>query len=122
LKNREELSLDLDRGPTQTRLGFDPKTEPTDAQGILRPESTGPAHSDQPALTPSEAYASDTALPDNNVLSGDALMELILHRSNLDRAWQRVKRNRGAPGPDGITIKEFEPGSNALALGAGTVT
>jgi RNA-directed DNA polymerase len=91
------------------RFGFDSKTQSTDAQGILRPECTGPAHRDQPTLAPSEVNASDIASPDSNVLPDNALMELILHRSNLDRAWRQVKRNRGAPGPDGITIKEFEP-------------
>ena len=61
---------------------------------LLRTELTGLACNDQPALDAS---------------SVDALMELIVEPSNLDRAWRRVKRNRGAPGPDGITIKEFEP-------------
>lgn len=36
-------------------------------------------------------------------------MELIVSNFNLASAWQRVKRNRGAPGPDGMTISEFEP-------------
>jgi RNA-directed DNA polymerase len=35
-------------------------------------------------------------------------MELIVSNFNLDLAWRRVKRNRGAPGPDGITIADFE--------------
>ncbi len=61
---------------------------------LLRMELTGPARSDQPALDAS---------------SVDALMELIVESSNLERAWRKVKGNRGAPGPDGITIKEFEP-------------
>jgi len=63
---------------------------------MLRQELTGSARSDQPTLDPSEPHGSD-------------LMEQIVSTPNLDRAWRRVKRNRGAPGPDGITIKEFEP-------------
>jgi RNA-directed DNA polymerase len=35
-------------------------------------------------------------------------MELIVSNFNLDLAWRRVKRNRGAPGPDGITIADFQ--------------
>ena len=66
----------------------------SDRGKLLRTELTGPARNDQPALDTSPV---------------DALMELIVDPSNLERAWRKVKRNRGAPGPDGITIKEFEP-------------
>ena len=34
----------------------------------------------------------------------DHLMEEVCKRENLQRAWQRVRRNKGAPGPDGMTI------------------
>ena len=66
----------------------------SDRGQLLRTELTGLARNDQPALDAS---------------SVDALMELVVEPSNLDRAWRRVKRNRGAAGPDGMTIKEFEP-------------
>ncbi len=73
----------------------------SDRGKLLRTESTGPARNDQPALDASSA---------------DALMELIVESTNLDRAWRKVRRNRGAgtdaqrwSWPDGITIKEFEP-------------
>ncbi|HIE96628.1 MAG TPA: group II intron reverse transcriptase/maturase [Fuerstia sp.] len=35
-------------------------------------------------------------------------MEQVVDPRNLEQAWRRVKRNRGAPGPDGMTIKQFE--------------
>ena len=41
--------------------------------------------------------------------SDSDMMELILSTFNLESAWRKVKRNRGAPGPDGMTISEFEP-------------
>lgn len=34
-------------------------------------------------------------------------MERIVDPSNLNRAWQRVRSNRGAPGIDGMTIEAF---------------
>ena len=36
-----------------------------------------------------------------------ALMEEIVDEIIVDMAWARVKANRGAPGPDGITINDF---------------
>ena len=34
-------------------------------------------------------------------------MEAIVDRCNLQQAWSNVRANRGAPGPDGITLAEF---------------
>jgi len=61
---------------------------------LLRQERTGSARNDQPALDVSPA---------------NALLEQIVEPANLERAWRRVRRNRGAPGPDGMTLKAFEP-------------
>ena len=35
------------------------------------------------------------------------LLELVLSRDNMHLAWKRVKSNKGAPGVDDISIKEF---------------
>jgi RNA-directed DNA polymerase len=35
-------------------------------------------------------------------------MELIVAPRNLRKAWRQVKGNRGAPGPDGMTVHAFE--------------
>jgi RNA-directed DNA polymerase len=34
-------------------------------------------------------------------------MERIVDRANMETAWRNVEANRGAPGPDGITLDEF---------------
>jgi len=93
MKNKEELPTNSDRGALQQTYDFRPEAEPKPLAKLLRPESTDPALDDQPALSAS---------------SEDALMELILAPRNLERAWRQVKGNRGAPGPDGMTIKQFE--------------
>ncbi len=36
-----------------------------------------------------------------------SLLEQVLSPENLDRAWQRVRANRGAPGIDGMTVDVF---------------
>lgn len=36
-----------------------------------------------------------------------SLLEAVLAPENLDRAWQRVRANRGAPGIDGMTVGRF---------------
>ena len=37
------------------------------------------------------------------------LMEAAVERSNLFRAYERVVKNEGAPGVDGLTVSEFKP-------------
>ena len=37
------------------------------------------------------------------------LMEKILDRDNLNKAYQRVKSNKGAPGIDGMSLEEALP-------------
>lgn len=37
----------------------------------------------------------------------DNLMERIIERNNVQKAWERVKSNRGAAGIDGMTIGDF---------------
>lgn len=38
----------------------------------------------------------------------DQLMEQVVDERNMLQAWRNVKANKGAPGPDGITLAEFE--------------
>ena len=36
----------------------------------------------------------------------EQLMEEVCNRENLRRAWKRVRRNKGSPGVDGMTIDD----------------
>jgi RNA-directed DNA polymerase len=93
MKNREELPTNSDRGASQLQFDFGDEAETKPPAKLLRQEPTDPASNDQPPLSASPA---------------DALMEQVVDTANLERAWRQVKRNRGAPGPDGLTIKQFE--------------
>lgn len=81
----------------------DPGIDLSEVMETLRPECRLPACSEERALNRSASRV-DT----------DNLMEQIVSAANLDQAWRRVKRNRGAPGPDGITIKDFESQANEV--------
>ena len=85
--------MNSDRGASQLQFDFGDEGETKPLAKLLRQEPTDPAHVDQPSLSASPA---------------DALMEQVVDTANLERAWRQVKRNRGAPGPDGLTIKQFE--------------
>ena len=85
--------MNSDRGALSWKFELACDAEPMRLAELLRPELTDPAFSDQPAL---------------NASSAGALMEQVVDVDNLDRAWRQVRRNRGAPGPDGMTIKQFE--------------
>lgn len=37
-----------------------------------------------------------------------SLIDKVWSKPNLRRAWEKVRRNGGAPGPDGVTVERFE--------------
>ena len=52
---------------------------------------------------PNSAAMKPTALS----IDPEKLMEQIVDQANVELAWKNVRRNRGAPGPDGVTIAAF---------------
>ena len=63
--------------------------------------------------TECEGYAGvqSAVQPGNEETAGRSqkLLEAILYRDNLNRAYKRVKANKGAPGVDGMTVEEALP-------------
>ena len=57
------------------------------------------------------AGAQSAVHPGNEETAGRSqnLLEAILYRDNLNRAYNRVKANKGAPGVDGMTVEEALP-------------
>jgi len=83
MKSKEEPSL----GSTREN----PSSSEETTGSLSRPGRTASAPSGKPALS----------------LFPESLMEAIVDPDNMQRAWNQVRANRGAPGPDGITLGEF---------------
>jgi len=65
------------------------------------------ARGESPKVTRSDE--SSTAVHGNEHLGADGLMEQVLERQNMLSALRRVKKNRGGPGTDGMTVDELLP-------------
>ena len=57
------------------------------------------------ALPPDEPVAGSAGNPES--IPSSALLAQVLDRANLQRALKQVRRNKGAPGIDGMTVDEL---------------
>jgi RNA-directed DNA polymerase len=65
--------------------------------------------SNAPPTPPGEgapAAGTHRALNQDEAINQD-LLQAVLARDNLARAWKRVKSNKGAPGIDGVTVQDW---------------
>ena len=93
MKNKEEPPVNSRRGnPREQADLYRSDCDGSRTTGSLsRPGRTVTAHTGQPALSNFR----------------ESLMERVVDPSNMATAWKNVKANRGAAGPDRITIAEF---------------
>jgi RNA-directed DNA polymerase len=72
-------------------------------EGNVRPDASGEGGTGTAAI---EEWQASTASNRERALTGN-LMERVCEHGNLNRAYKRVKANRGAPGIDGMTVGEL---------------
>ena len=72
-------------------------------------ESPDPAEGERPEDARRRGTASARCGGEHGVaqVETDAWMERVLDPVNMEMAWKRVKRNKGAPGIDGMTVDDF---------------
>src|SRR3990167_9574884 len=56
----------------------------------------------------SHGYQTDTTKKGTSIHNETSLMEAILERDNMFAAYRNVKRNKGAPGIDNMTVKDLK--------------
>jgi RNA-directed DNA polymerase len=72
-------------------------------------ESGGPAQGSEPAARePARGVEVETAAVGRTKSEDCATMERVVERANVWLAYQRVVRNKGAAGVDGVTVAEFK--------------
>ena len=93
MNHKEESSANSQRSSPSAQVAlYHPDDVGAETTGPLsRPGSTAAARAEKPALS------DDT----------DSLMERVVEEANIEAAFKNVRRNRGAPGPDGESIQDF---------------
>jgi len=66
-----------------------------------------PSHDSTRRLSrPGQAATAPSEKPSSRLFP-EMMMEAVVDPANMRRAWKQVHANRGAPGPDGITLAKF---------------
>src|SRR5208282_2843836 len=78
------------------------KRQKTHCSVALEPAGGGEALSG--SCSRAEPFAANPA--SESPASAEQLMEVVCNRENLEAAWKRVRRNKGSPGVDGMTVDD----------------
>jgi len=66
-----------------------------------------PSHDSTRRLSrPGQAAAAPSEKPSSGMFP-EMMMEAVVDPANMRQAWKQIRANRGAPGPDGITLAKF---------------
>ncbi len=79
----------------------------TQLELVFPPRATGEARSDAAEAT---EIRTATIVPESSMMVG-VTREAVVARDNLRQALDHVRRNKGAPGIDGMTIDDCKPPS-----------
>jgi RNA-directed DNA polymerase len=93
------MTAERQQGKPYQRLLF-PELQEDLRHGHFGEGGTGPGR-------PEESQAATASDPARALT--ERLMEEVCHPDNLNRAYRRVKANKGAPGVDGMTIDDLAP-------------
>jgi RNA-directed DNA polymerase len=74
---------------------------------LLFMRETGDGENGRNPNVPSAASQATRASTEPTTTADSSLIEEVLHKETLTRAWKQVRANRGAPGVDGVTIEQF---------------
>lgn len=80
------------------------RPKPQQLESGSRDEADRDTATSEPQRGQSESAAMEQSALDTASID---LMERIVEQANFEKAWKKVKANRGAPGPDGITVDDF---------------
>ena len=92
MRNEEEPLTDSPRGNPSAHRPAEGSVETTGSPPRPGPTAVAPAKQPSSSMFP------------------EMMMEAVVDPANMRRAWSQVRANRGAPGPDGISVSEFPAG------------